>query len=306
MEGDAVAQIVEAVPNFSEGRRKDVIEAIVEPIRKTAGVKLLDYSSDADHNRTVVTAIGAPEPLAEAIFGAVAQATELIDMEKHTGEHPRMGATDVVPFIPIRDMKMGQCVELARGVGQRIGSELGIPVFLYESAASTPARTNLADIRKGEYEGWKTKINDPAWAPDFGPSALHPTAGATVVGARMPLVAFNINLGTADITIANSIARSVRHINGGLRYCKALGVELKDRRIVQVSMNLTDYTKTPIARVMELVRVEARRYGVPIVGSEIVGLTPSAALIDAACYYLQLESSFSYDNVLETRLQSLE
>lgn len=299
-----MAQIVQCVPNFSEGRRKDVIEAIVAPIRAAQGVKLLDYSPDADHNRTVVTAIGSPEPMLDAVFAAMEAATSLIDMENHSGEHPRMGATDVVPFIPIRDLKMSDCVDIARRLGQRIGDELGIPVFLYENAATSPARTNLADIRKGEYEGWKTKINDPAWAPDFGPAHLHPTAGATVVGARMPLIAFNVNLGTSDMRIANAIARSVRHINGGLRYCKALGVELRDRGIVQVSMNLTDFTKTPVARVMELVRVEARRYGVPIVGSEIIGLTPSAALIDAACYYLQLDG-FSHDAVLENRLESL-
>jgi len=296
-----MAQVVECVPNFSEGRRKEVIEAIVEPFRIAAGVRLLDYAPDPDHNRTVVTVAGDPENVLAAVFEAIRTAAALIDMERHTGEHPRMGAADVVPFVPIREISMKECVDLARRLGSRVGEELGIPVFLYEAAATRPARTNLADIRKGQYEGWKTKINDPEWKPDFGRPALHPSAGATVVGARMPLVAFNVNLGTSNISVANSIARAVRHISGGLRFVKALGIEMQDRGIVQVSMNLTDYTKTPIYRAMEMIRAEARRYGVPVVSSEIIGLTPAESLFDTAAYYLQLEG-FSSSNVLENRL----
>lgn len=296
-----MARVVECVPNFSEGRRKEVIEAIVEPFRVAPEVTLLDYAPDADHNRTVVTVAGDPENVLAAVFEAIRTAASLIDMEAHTGEHPRMGATDVVPFVPIREITMTECVDLARRLGSRVGEELGIPVFLYEAAATRPERTNLADIRRGQYEGWKTKINDPDWKPDFGPSALHPSAGATVVGARMPLVAFNVNLGTSDMRIANSIARAVRHIGGGLRFVKALGIEMQDRGIVQVSMNLTNYTKTPIYRVMEMIRAEARRYGVPIISSEIIGLTPAESLFDVAAYYLQLEG-FSSSNVLENRL----
>jgi len=296
-----MARVVECVPNFSEGRRKEVIEAIVEPFRVAPEVTLLDYAPDADHNRTVVTVAGDPENVLAAVFEAIRTAASLIDMEAHTGEHPRMGATDVVPFVPIREITMTECVDLARRLGSRVGEELGIPVFLYEAAATRPERTNLADIRRGQYEGWKTKINDPDWKPDFGPSALHPSAGATVVGARMPLVAFNVNLGTSDMRIANSIARAVRHIGGGLRFVKALGIEMQDRGIVQVSMNLTNYTKTPIYRVMEMIRAEARRYGVPIISSEIIGLTPAESLFDVAAYYLQLEG-FSSSNVLENRM----
>ncbi len=296
-----MARVVECVPNFSEGRRKEVIEAIVEPFRVAPEVTLLDYAPDADHNRTVVTVAGDPENVLAAVFEAIRTAASLIDMEAHTGEHPRMGATDVVPFVPIREITMTECVDLARRLGSRVGEELGIPVFLYEAAATRPERTNLADIRRGQYEGWKTKINDPDWRPDFGPSALHPSAGATVVGARMPLVAFNVNLGTSDMRIANSIARAVRHIGGGLRFVKALGIEMQDRGIVQVSMNLTNYTKTPIYRVMEMIRAEARRYGVPIISSEIIGLTPAESLFDVAAYYLQLEG-FSSSNVLENRM----
>ncbi len=296
-----MARVVECVPNFSEGRRKEVIEAIIEPFRVAPGVTLLDYAPDPDHNRTVVTVAGDPENVLAAVFEAIRTAASLIDMETHTGEHPRMGATDVVPFVPIREITMEECVDLARRLGSRIGEELGIPVFLYEIAATRPERTNLADIRRGQYEGWKTKINDPDWKPDFGPSEVHPSAGATVVGARMPLVAFNVNLGTSDIRIANSIARAVRNISGGLRFVKALGIEMQDRGIVQVSMNLTNYAKTPIYRVMEMIRAEAGRYGVPVVSSEIIGLTPAESLFDVAAYYLQLEG-FSSSNVLENRL----
>ncbi|MEW6307578.1 MAG: glutamate formimidoyltransferase [Bacillota bacterium] len=293
--------LVAVVPNFSEGRRTDVIESIVAPYHDHPLVRLLDVASDADHNRVVVTAVGPPEVMAEATFDCIRRAAGLINMAEHKGEHPRMGATDVVPFIPVKGVSMADCVALAKGLGRRVGEELGIPVYLYEAAASRPERQDLAYIRKGQYEGFKTKIQLPDWVPDFGPQTLHPTAGATVIGARMPLVAFNVNLGTADIAIADRISKAVRHSSGGLRFCKAVGVALKAKGIVQVSMNLTDYTRTALHRAFELVRVEAERYGVPVVGSEIIGLTPMAALIDAAAHHLRLEG-FRLDQVLEQHL----
>jgi glutamate formiminotransferase len=231
----------------------------------------------------------------------MAAAVAAIDMRTHTGQHPRMGAVDVVPFIPVRHVSMKEAVELARRVAATAAQTLGLPVFLYEESATAPHRRNLADIRKGQFEGMAAKVKLPDWTPDFGPAGIHPTAGVTAVGARMPLVAYNVNLGTADIEIANDIARKVRHLSGGLRYCKAIGIELKDRGIVQVSINMTDYTRTALYRVFELIRIEARRWGVPVVGSEIVGLVPMAALIDTAAYYLQLES-FTSEQVLESRI----
>lgn len=296
-----MAKIIECVPNFSEGRNKDVIEKILDEVRHTEGVKLLDYSSDKDHNRTVVTFIGKPENVKIAAFKLTKKASELIDLRKHKGEHPRMGATDVIPFIPIKDVTMEECIKLAEDLGQIIAEKLNIPVYLYEEAAKTPERRNLATIRKGQFEGFFEKIKDPKWKPDFGPCKVHETAGATVVGARLPLVAYNVNLGTNNLAIADSIARKVRHIGGGLRFCKALGVELKERNIVQVSMNLTNYEKTAIYQAFEMVKMEARRYGVPIVGSEIIGLLPAKALIDCAEYYLRLED-FNADQILENRL----
>lgn len=296
-----MAKIIECVPNFSEGRNKDVIEKILDEVRHTEGVKLLDYSSDKDHNRTVVTFIGQPEGVKIAAFKLTKKASELIDLRKHKGEHPRMGATDVIPFIPIKDITMEECVKLAEDLGQMIASKLNIPVYLYEEAARTPERQNLATIRKGQFEGFFEKIKDPKWKPDFGPCQVHETAGVTAVGARVPLVAYNVNLGTDNLDIADSIARKVRHIGGGLRFCKALGVELKEKNIVQVSMNLTNYEKTAIYQAFEMVKMEARRYGVPIVGSEIIGLLPAKALIDCAEYYLRLEK-FNSDQILENRL----
>jgi glutamate formiminotransferase/formiminotetrahydrofolate cyclodeaminase len=295
-------QLVECVPNFSEGRRKDVVDRIAEAIRQAGGVKVLDVQMDGDHNRSVITFVGSPAAVERAAFAAVKRAAELIDMEQHRGEHPRMGATDVLPFVPIAGVTMEDCVAIARRVGQRIGEELGIPVYLYEAAATRPDRQNLADVRRGEYEGLKEAIQtDPDRAPDFGPRRLG-RAGATAVGARPPLIAYNVNLGTDDIEIARRIARAVRHSSGGLRYVKALGFELAERGIVQVSMNMTNYEKTPLFRVFEMIRREAQRYGVPVVGSEIVGLTPAAALIDAADFYLQLEDFDPQRQVLEHRL----
>ena len=294
-------KIIECVPNFSEGRDKAVMEAILEPFRTTPEVKLLDYSNDEDHNRMVVTIVGEPQAVKTAVIEAAKIAVAKIDLNKHEGQHPRMGAVDVIPFIPIRNVSLEEAVALSKEVGKVIGEEVGVPVFLYEKSATTPDRENLAKIRKGEFEGMAEKIKDPAWRPDFGPAERHATGGTVAVGARMPLVAYNVNLNTADLSIADAIAKKVRFIGGGLRFCKAIGVELTDRHITQVSMNLTDYTKTSVYRAHELIRIEARRYGVEIVGAEIVGLVPLAALVDTAEYYLGLEN-FSIDQVLETRM----
>ncbi|SHH32682.1 glutamate formiminotransferase [Caloranaerobacter azorensis DSM 13643] len=294
-------KIIECVPNFSEGRDLEKIEKIVNPFRGKDGVKLLDYQRDEDHNRLVVTVVGEPEPLKEAVIEAMGVAIREIDMTKHQGQHPRMGAIDVVPFIPIKNVSMTEAIELSKEVAKEAAEKYNLPIFLYEKSATRPERQNLAKIRKGEFEGMEEKLKDPDWKPDFGPDKVHPTAGVTAVGARMPLVAFNVNLSTDNLEIANQIARRVRHISGGLRYCKAIGIELKDRGIVQVSMNMTDYTKTALYRVFELIRIEARRYGVNIVGSEIIGLVPMEALIDTAVYYLGVED-FSMEQILETRI----
>ncbi|MCP4625419.1 MAG: glutamate formimidoyltransferase [bacterium] len=294
-------QIVECVPNFSEGRDLKKIEKIVEPFRAQAGVKLLDYQNDADHNRAVVTVVGAPGPLSTAIVEAMGIAVDVIDMRRHQGQHPRMGAIDVVPFIPVKNVTPQEAVEISKDVANQVADKYNLPVFLYEKSASRPERQNLATIRKGQFEGMAHKIRQAEWKPDFGPAEMHPSAGVTAIGARMPLVAYNVNLDTAEFEIADRIAKQVRHISGGLRYCKGIGIELKDRGIVQVSMNLTDYTKTALYRVFELIRIEARRYGVNVVGSEIIGLVPMEALIDTAAYYLGLEN-FSMEQVLEYRI----
>ncbi|MGB4337261.1 MAG: glutamate formimidoyltransferase [Bacillota bacterium] len=279
---------IECVPNFSEGRRPEVVAEIVTAIASVEGVRILDYSSDAAHNRSVVTLIGPPGPVVEAAFRGIARARDLIDMRTHEGEHPRLGATDVVPFVPIAGATMSQCVELAVALGERVGRELEIPVYLYEEAATCPERRNLADIRRGEYEGLFEKITKPEWSPDFGPSVVHPTAGATVIGARLPLIAFNVNLTTSDLNVAKKIAQAVRASSGGLAYVKALDVLLNDRNVAQVSMNLVNYRRTPIPRVMEMVRREAARWGVGVLESELIGLVPLDAVLDAAAYYLQL------------------
>lgn len=298
-------KIVECVPNFSEGRRKEVVDAIVSEILSVEGVRLLDREMDPDHNRSVITFIGGPEGVKEAAFRATKKAAELIDMNKHRGEHPRIGATDVIPFVPIEGVSMEECVEIARDVGRRIGEELQIPVYLYEEAATRPDRRDLANIRRGQYEGLKEEIEtNPERKPDFGPAKMHPTAGATAVGARMPLIAFNVNLRTTDIEIAKKIARAVRFRNGGFRYVKAMGFEIKERGMVQVSMNLTNYEKTPIYRVFELIKAEAERYGVAIAGSEIIGLVPMRALVDVASFYLRLEG-FDPSQVLESKIREV-
>ncbi len=294
-------RIVECVPNFSEGRDLEKVEKIVQAFRAKENVKLLDYSTDKDHNRCVVTVVGEPKALKAAMIEAIGNAISVIDMTKHEGQHPRMGAVDVVPFIPIRNVTIEEADALAKEVAKEASEKYGLPFFLYEKSASAPHRENLANIRKGQFEGMAEKMKDEMWKPDFGPSTIHPTAGVTAIGARMPLVAFNINLGTSDLSIADKIAKQVRHLSGGFRYVKAMGVELEDRKIVQVSMNLTDYTKSAVYRVFETVKMEAQRYGVNVVGSEVIGLVPMQALIDCAEYYLRIEN-FSIDQILETRL----
>jgi glutamate formiminotransferase len=294
-------QIIECVPNFSEGRNSENIETIVAPFRGKKGVKLLDYQADADHNRMVVTVVGEPGALKAAVIEAVGCAIDVIDMRTHQGQHPRMGATDVVPFIPIKKVSMDEAVAFSKEVARETAETYSLPIYLYEKSASRPERQNLAHIRKGQFEAMAEKIKQPEWKPDFGPQKIHPRAGVTAMGARMPLVAYNVNLDSRNLEIADAIAKRVRHIGGGLRYCKGLGIELKDRGQVQVSMNMTDYTRTALYRVFELIKIEARRYGVNVVGSEIVGLVPMEALIDTAAYYLGLEK-FSVDQVLESRI----
>ena len=295
------SKIMECVPNFREGRDLEKIEKIVSAFRAKEGVKLLDYSNDTDHNRCVVTVVGEPEALKAAVIEAVGTAVELIDLNKHEGQHPRMGAVDVVPFIPIKGCTMDDAVVMSKEVGAKIAELYNLPVFLYEKSASAPYRENLAAVRKGEFEGMAEKIKQPEWHPDFGPAERHATAGTVAVGARMPLVAFNINLNTPSLDIAHSIAKRIRFIGGGLRFCKAMGVDLTERGITQVSINMTDYSKTALYQAFEMVKYEARRYGVSIVGSEIIGLVPMAALIDTAEYYLGIEN-FSMDQVLEARI----
>ena len=294
-------KIIECVPNFSEGRDLAKLDKILEVFRGREGLKLLDYSSDEDHNRTVVTIVGQPEMVGAAMVEAIGKAVELIDLNHHQGQHPRMGAVDVIPFIPIRNVSIEEADKLAKDVAREAAEKYNLPFFLYEKSASAPHRENLANIRKGQFEGMKEKMQDHLWKPDFGPATIHPTAGVTAIGARMPLVAFNVNLSTSNMEIANKIAKQVRHLSGGFRYVKAIGVELEDRGQVQVSMNLTDYTKTSIYRVFETIKMEAARYGVNVVGSEIIGLIPMQALVDTADYYLRLEN-FKFDQVLETRL----
>ena len=295
-------KLVECVPNFSEGRRPEVLDAIVGAMTAVDGVRLLDREMDADHNRAVVTIVGEPEAVLEGVFRGMAKAAELIDLTTHEGEHPRMGATDVVPFVPVKGVTMDDCVELARRLGERVGKELEIPVFLYESACTRPERQNLAKVRKGQFEGLCEEIGkNPEKEPDFGPNRIHATAGATAIGARPFLVAYNINLGTTDLSVAKAIAKAIRHSSGGLRHVKAMGFAIKDRNIVQVSINMVNFKGTPLFRVFEMVRSEAERYGVPVIGSEVVGLVPADALVDCAEFYLRLEN-FQRDQVLENRL----
>ncbi len=294
-------KIMEIVPNYSEGRRSEVVEKIVDCFRNKPHIKLLNYSSDKDHNRTVVTVVGEPESLIGPIIESVKVALINIDLRKHSGEHPRMGALDVCPFIPVSGMTMAEAVELSKRVAEEIG-KLNIPVFLYEKSATASHRENLAGIRKGQFEGMAQKMTDELWQADFGPAnAPHASFGVTAVGARLPLIAFNANLNTASFETADAIARRIRYIGGGLRFVKAMGVEIKEKRIAQVSVNLTDYTKTHLYQVLEMIKFEARRYGVSVTGTEIVGLVPLDALTDTAEYYLGLEN-FENSQVLELRI----
>ncbi len=294
-------QLVQCVPNFSEGRRDAVIEKIIEPLDRF-DVEVLDISPDPDHNRTDVTFVGEPEAVMEAALAIAMRAVEHIDMTEHEGEHPRMGAIDVVPFVPVRGISMDECVALAKRFAERFADETDVPTFLYEEAATRPDRENLADVRRGEFEGLREEIgSNPDREPDFGPSNIHETAGATAVGARFFLIAFNVNLGTDDLEVANEIARAVRHSSGGYRHVKAMGFDIADRGIVQVSMNMTDFRKSPLFRVFQSIEAEAARYGVSIIGSEIVGQVPMAVLVDIAEYFLRLED-FDAEQVLESRL----
>jgi glutamate formiminotransferase len=297
---------MESVPNFSEGRRPEVVDAIVGAARSVPEVRVLDLHSDEDHNRSVLTLAGPDEPLREAVFRAIARATELIDLRSHTGEHPRVGATDVVPFIPLMGTTMKEAVAAAGALGQRIADELNIPVYFYEEAARRPDRQNLENIRRKGFEELRDAIaEDPEREPDLGPRAVHPSAGAVVVGARGPLIAYNIYLGTADLELAKAIAKAVRHSSGGLRYVKALGLDIPARGQVQVSMNLTNYRRSAIHTVFEMVRSQAQAHGVAVTDSEIVGLVPMEALVEAAAFYLRLHD-FEMEQILESRLMSPE
>ncbi len=297
-----MAKIMECIPNISEGRRLDLVEEFADIVRAVPGVTLIDYSSDASHNRSVFTFLGDPDQVVEAAFRFAQHAVEKIDLRVHEGEHPRMGAVDVIPFVPIRDMDMAECVELSKKLGERLANELDLPVFLYEESASAPHRKNLAAIRKGQFEGMAAKVLEDQWHPDFGGNRIHPSAGVVAVGARQPLIAFNINLDTSDVGIAKKIAKIIREKDGGFRAVKALGVILEERNIAQVSINMCDYKQTPLYRVLEFVRFEAARYGVHVVGTEIIGLAPMMAFVDAADYYLQIEKFDAAKQVLECHL----
>jgi glutamate formiminotransferase len=297
--------IIESIPNISEGRRSDLVHAAAAALKRAPGARLLDVQSDADHNRSVLSLAGDAAALKQAILNLYEQALASIDLREHRGEHPRVGAVDVVPFVPIEGATMQDCVVLAREVAQAVAERFAVPVFLYEEAASAPHRKNLEDIRRGQFEGLKEKLMDPQWAPDFGPPQPHATAGVSVIGARAPLIAFNVNLGTADLEIAKRIAKAIRHSSGGYRHAKAMGVMLQQRNLAQVSINMTDFRKTPLHRVFETVRAEAARCGVNVVGSEIVGLVPAEALVEAADYFLRLEN-FDASQVLERRMREVE
>ena len=294
--------VIECIPNISEGRRQDVLDVCARAIR-AAGVHLLDVKPDASHNRTVYTFAGERAAVKSAALALFAEATRAIDLRTHSGEHPRVGAVDVMPFVPIEGVTMADCVALAREVGAEVAGKFDVPVFLYEEAASNPARRNLEDIRRGEFEGLAAKMKHPEWAPDFGPAHPHPSAGASVIGARMALIAYNVNLATNRLDVAKKIATAIRQSSGGLRFVKAMGIELSDRGIVQVSINLTNYEKTPIFRVFELVKREAARYGVVVLESEIIGLVPAAALTSSAAWYMQMDT-FTDGQILENKLRA--
>ena len=295
--------IIESIPNVSEGRRPEVIARFANAIRQIPGVTLLDSSSDTSHNRSVFTLIGDAPALKAATLALFEAAVAEIDLREHRGEHPRLGVVDVVPFVPIEGATMADCVALAKDVAATVAERFGLPVYLYEEAATVASRRNLEDVRRGEFEGLAAKMQAPEWKPDFGPAQPHASAGASVIGARMPLIAYNINLNSDRLDVAKKIASAIRHSSGGLRYVKAMGVMLENRNLAQVSMNLTNYEKTPVFRVFEMVKREAERYGVGILESEIVGLVPSAALLGAAEYYLQI-AGFQPGQVLENKLRT--
>jgi len=292
--------VVMCAPNISEGKNPPTVEAVVDEIRRVNGVRLLDYSSDEHHNRSVLTFLGHPEAVLQAAQAMTARALELIDMRHHHGSHPRLGAVDVVPFVPVRGLEAKDAVEIARRFGRFVGG-LGIPVYYYEDAATRPERRNLADIRRGEYEALAQKLGDPLWQPDEGPAVFNARSGALVTGARFPLIAFNVNLRTTDLSIAQRIAKAIRHINGGYRYVRAIGLALQDRGMVQVSMNLTNYVQTPIPRVLETIRSEAARHGVTIAGAELIGPVPLGALEEVVHHYLQAHE-FTTGQIIETAL----
>ena len=294
-------QLIECVPNYSEGRRPEVIEAIVQPFRHRPGCILLDYRADQDHNRLVVSLVGQPEPIQAALIESAAVALEHIDLEKHRGGHPRIGAVDVIPFIPIQNIDMQACVKIAREFGRRFHKETGIPVYFYEEAALRPGRRNLEIIRKGQFETLKTEISRPERHPDVGEPKVHPKAGATVIGARKFLIAFNVNLGTSDLKVAREIAKAVRSSSGGLCHVKGIGLALEERGLTQVSMNIVDYEKNALYRVVEMIRMEAKRWGVPLVETEVYGMIPAAALLDSVAYYMQL-AGFEQKQVIELAL----
>ncbi len=296
-----MAKLVECIPNFSTAD-KGLVDKLVEAAQSVAGVTLMDASSDASHNRSVFTLVGTPEGVEEVSVRLAKIAIDNIDMNKHTGEHPRMGAMDVCPYVPVKDVTMEECIEISKKVGERLWNELKLPVTLYEASATAPHRENLAAIRKGQYEAMAEKLKEAEWKPDYGTDAPHPTAGLVAVGARMPLVAFNVNLNTSDVNIASNIAKIIRNSGGGFKYCKGIGVMLEERNIAQVSMNMVNYEGTPLYRVFETIKMEAARYGVGIVGSEIIGLTPGKALVDCAEYYLQIEEFDYSKQVMENHL----
>jgi glutamate formiminotransferase len=293
-------EIIECVPNISEGRRKEVVEEIIGNLKKLE-VKLLDYSSDEDHNRTVITFVGGSENVANAAVQVVRDAVRLIDLRSHKGVHPRMGAVDVIPFIPLKNVTIKDCIEISKRVGKIIGEELGVPVYLYAESATKEVRRLLPEIRRGEFEGFFEKIKDPEWTPDYGPQEVNPTAGVTAVGAREFLIAYNINLSTKDISIAKKIARSIRESSGGLRYIQAREMPLDEKGCVQVSINILNYKKAPIYRIFEIVKMEAERYGVCVLESELVGLMPMKAALDSLSFYLQFPE-LNEDQILETKI----
>jgi glutamate formiminotransferase len=293
-------RVLMCIPNISEGVRLDVVEQVADAVRVIDGVELVDVSPDADHNRTVLSYLGTPTAVLEATKRLALKAFELIDMTQHSGSHPRLGALDVVPFVPVRGVKMEEAVEVARLFAKFVG-DLGIPVYTYEEAATRPERVSLPAIRQGEYEGLPSRLADPDWQPDEGPAVFHPRSGAVVTGARFPLIAFNVNLRTTDLGLAKRIARAVRYISGGYRYVRAIGVELIEQGLVQVSMNVTHYSRTPLPRVLETIRAEAARYGVSVAGTELIGTVPLGVLEQVTRYYLQAHS-LSADQVIEMAL----